>query len=379
MTSPSRGIPRSVDAVVVGGGFYGSTIAIYLSRFRGFRKVLLVEREASLLSRASFNNQARIHGGYHYPRSYTTAYRSHFHVPSFVRDWPETIERRFTSLYAIARHNSKVTARQFERFCREVGAPLEPADFTLRQLFEPRLVEEVFVAREYAFDARQLALRVNEELARYGVDVRLGTRVTGISKRPSGPLEVAIVPQDGDAETVACRYAFNCTYSGLNQIDIGDEAVGAPLKHEIAELALMQVPPTLAGLGITVMDGPFFSLMPFPPRGMHSLSHVRYTPHLHWKDDRSIDPHLKLAAHGRESRVDRMVRDASRFLPAIQDARHQGSLFEVKTVLGKNEIDDGRPILFEAHRQLPGYYSVLGGKIDNVYDVLEKLDAESLS
>jgi len=28
--------------------------------------------------------------------------------------------------------------------------------------------------------------------------------------------------------------------------------------------------------------------------------------------------------------------------------------------------------------ELPGCYSVLGGKIDNVYDVLEKLDAEVL-
>lgn len=379
MTASPRSIADSVDAVVIGGGFYGSAIAIYLSRSRGFRKVLLVEREATLLSRASFNNQARIHGGYHYPRSFTTAYRSRLRVPAFVRDWPEAMERRFTSLYAIARQNSKVTARQFERFCREVGAPLEPADMTLRQLFEPRLVEEVFVATEYAFDARHLARRANEELARYGVEVLLGTRATGISKGPRGPLEVAIAPEDSHARTVACRYAFNCTYSGLNQIGSDGEGTGALLKHEIAELALMQVPPVLAGLGITVMDGPFFSLMPFPPRGMHSLSHVRYTPHLHWNDEHHIDPHLKLAAYERESRVDRMVRDASRFLPAIQDARHEGSLFEVKTVLVKNEIDDGRPILFEAHRRLPGYYSVLGGKIDNVYDVLEKLDAESLS
>jgi hypothetical protein len=44
----------------------------------------------------------------------------------------------------------------------------------------------------------------------------------------------------------------------------------------------------------------------------------------------------------------------------------------------KNEGDDGRPILFEKHLEMPGCYSVLGGKIDNIYDVLEKLDAEIL-
>jgi len=41
------------------------------------------------------------------------------------------------------------------------------------------------------------------------------------------------------------------------------------------------------------------------------------------------------------------------------------------------ETDDGRPILFERHPTLSGCYSILGGKIDNVYDVLEKLEAES--
>ena len=65
-------------------------------------------------------------------------------------------------------------------------------------------------------------------------------------------------------------------------------------------------------------------------------------------------------------------------MPAVLDAQYVDSLFEVKTILVKNESDDGRPILFEKHTELPGCYSVLGGKIDNIYDVLEKLDAEKL-
>jgi hypothetical protein len=73
------------------------------------------------------------------------------------------------------------------------------------------------------------------------------------------------------------------------------------------------------------------------------------------------------------------MRDVARYVPAIENARYVDSLFEVKTVLMKNEGDDGRPILFERNSVLPNCYSILGGKIDNIYDVLEKLDAESLS
>ncbi|GAB3087853.1 hypothetical protein GCM10027081_03640 [Cupriavidus yeoncheonensis] len=141
-------------------------------------------------------------------------------------------------------------------------------------------------------------------------------------------------------------------------------------------MALMQVPSVLQGLGITVMDGPFFSMMPFPARGLHTLSHVRYTPHLNWSDERGIDPYKRLASYECETRVDRMVRDVRRYLPSVTGAKYVESLFEVKTVLAKNEGDDGRPILFERHVELPGCYSVLGGKIDNIYDVLELLNAE---
>ena len=74
-----------------------------------------------------------------------------------------------------------------------------------------------------------------------------------------------------------------------------------------------------------------------------------------------------------------MVRDVGRYIPEVLKAQHNDSLFEVKTILVKNEGDDGRPILFEKHAELPGCFSVLGGKIDNIYDVLEKLDTESFS
>ncbi|MBC7489043.1 MAG: FAD-dependent oxidoreductase [Glaciimonas sp.] len=364
------------DAVIIGGGFYGAAIAIYLAKQRGLKRIVLVERESALLTRASYNNQARVHNGYHYPRSFTTAYRSRVNLPRFVRDWPDAVKQDFTKLYAIARRNSKVTAKQFERFCREIGARVQPAEPALRALFEPRLIEDVFLVEEYAFDSTKLASWAARELKECGVQIRMQARVTEISNGPNHILQVAIKPEQGPDKLLNCRYVFNCTYSGLNQFKGDFPGTRTGLKQEITEMALMHVPPALAGLGITVMDGPFFSMMPFPARGLHTLSHVRYTPHLHWNDEQGIDPYKKLNEYERATRVDRMVRDVRRYIPSVQEAKYVDSLFEVKTILVKNEGDDGRPILFEKHPELPGCYSILGGKIDNIYDVLEKLDAE---
>ena len=369
----------TLDAVIIGGGFYGSAIGVYLARRRNLKRVLLVERESSLLMRASHTNQARVHNGYHYPRSFTTAYRSRVNLPRFVRDWPFAVKKDFVKLYAIARRNSKVTAKQFERFCREIGARVQPAERAQRALFEPRLIEEVFSVEEYAFDTTQLAQWARTELAESGVQIRLGTRVTSISRAERQRLGVQLRSDDGTEAIMHSRLVFNCTYSGLNQIGGDFPCTRTGLKQEVTEMALMRPPAELRDLGITVMDGPFFSFMPFPARGLHTLSHVRYTPHCSWADAPGIDPYETLARYERATRVDRMLRDVARYLPTIQQASYVESLFEIKTILVKNEGDDGRPILFEKHAELPGCYSLLGGKIDNIYDVLEKLDAEDLT
>jgi glycine/D-amino acid oxidase-like deaminating enzyme len=363
-------------AVVIGGGFYGVSIATYLREKRGVARVVLLEQEAELFRRSSYVNQARVHNGYHYPRSFTTAYRSRVNLPQFVKDYGACVQTDFTKIYAIARLNSKVTSRQFERFCQEIGAELAPAEPEHAALFDPRLISSAYYAKEYGFNTVVLGRILKEAADAAGVDIRTQAQVTEVVADTTG---VTVRGTRADApfeERVGL--VFNCTYSGL-QKGAGLGAGNAfGLKHEIAEMALVELPPALEGLGVTVMDGPFFSFMPFPDRGLHTLSHVRYTPHLFWQEDGGQSPYAVLDRYRRESRGNRMIRDAARYMPALAKAVQRDTLFEVKTVPIYTEGNDGRPILMTrdpVHRRI---ISVLGGKIDNIYDILERLDSENL-
>lgn len=364
----------SKSACVIGGGFYGVIIALYLKRIKKFELVQIYEREEILLSRASFANQARVHGGYHYPRSFVTAYRSRENIQRFCADWSPCVKTDFLKFYALARRNSKVTTLQFKRFCEQIGAPLELAENDILSLFNPALIESVYRVEEFAFDALKLRAWANAELSDSGIQCFCNHTV--ISARPDELSGIKVVTRDcsGAAHSSCHAFVFNCTYSGLSQIDTGENLAGLRLKHEISELALVDPPHNLEHVGITVMDGPFFSIMPFPAKGCHSLSHVRYTPHFHWLDSPGNCPYDFIDKINPETRVDRMIRDASRYLPSVAKSRYRESLFEVKTVLEKNESDDGRPILFRESPEVHGFYSVLGGKIDNVYDILEQID-----
>jgi len=334
--------------------------------------VTLLEKHDDILQRASHVNQARVHNGYHYPRSLLTGLRSRVNFPRFVAEFRDCVDSSFEKIYAIAARHSHVTARHFVNFCRRIGAPVRPVGRRIRDLFDPRLVEAVFGVEEYAFDAVRLRAAMWARLRSAGVDVRLGTEVARLAAHAGGGLRLACSGPTGPSSWVADQ-VFNCTYSQINAVLARSGIPPIPLKHEITELALVQMPEELATLGVTVMCGPFFSCMPFPSRGLHSLSHVRYTPHTSWHDAGAgvLDAHRLLGESPRRSRASLMVRDAARYLPAIAGCRHVESLFEVKTVLRASERDDGRPILLEHDVGLPGLTCVLAAKIDNVFDMLD--------
>ena len=366
------------DAIVIGGGFFGSSLALELAM--RVRKVVVLECGSDLLRRASYHNQARVHAGYHYPRSLMTAVRSRINFPRFIEDFSEAIRSDVDKFYAVSRGLSKVTARQFAHFMRRVGAPLAKAPPRVRALFSSDFVEEVFGAREVAFDAEILRRTMCQRLAQASIPTECGISADRVEPGPGGTVRVQCSSGGGQFE-LAARWAFNCTYSRINRLHAASCLQQVALKHEIAEMALVDMPPALRGISVTMMCGPFFSTMPFPARGLWTLSHVRYTPHCAWTDSAErpyADAYGRLEKFPKTSHFPYMVRDASRYLPALRDCVYRDSLWEVKTTLPQNELDDGRPILFQPHPQLPRLVNIMGGKLDNIYDIPQDLDSIGL-
>ncbi len=364
------------DAIVVGGGLFGAWLALLLARDHGLRVVLL-EREPKMMQRASYNNQARVHNGYHYPRSILTGLRSRVNSGRFLSEFADCVDTRFDKYYAIGRRRSNVTAAQFRTFCHRIGARLAPAPAKVRKWFSSDLIEDVWAVDEWAFDAAALERRFALELEAAGVDVRLGNEAVSVAKSGAGDARLDLTVRDAHGSTYVLRAAsvFNCTYANLNGLLAASGLDKIPLKQELAEMALVEVPEELRRVGVTVMCGPFFSFMPFPSRGLHTFSHVRYTPHHAWFD-RDVDQsnleyfdRVEKRSHFLQMRL-----DSARYMPLIADFVQRDSLWELKAILPQSEADDSRPILFRRDPVLPGLISVLGGKIDNVYDLEHELE-----
>lgn len=140
------------DKIIIGAGFYGLFAALYCGKKK--QKVLVLEHDAEPFMRASFVNQARVHMGYHYPRSYSTAIKSAGYFNRFVEDYDFCINKSFRKIYAIPKAVTWTNASEFHRFCRASDIMCEP--ISPECYFQENLIEGAFLTTEYAFDAQLL-------------------------------------------------------------------------------------------------------------------------------------------------------------------------------------------------------------------------------
>jgi glycine/D-amino acid oxidase-like deaminating enzyme len=366
---------KNYDITIIGGGFFGLYLAEYFSKLN--KKVLVVEKEDDAMQRASYTNQARVHNGYHYPRSVLTALRSRVSFPRFVDEFETCIDNDFDKYYMISNQLGKVTPNQFEKFCDRIGASHEPAPSKIQRLIKPNMIDAIFKVKEFAFNSVLLKQAMLERIQNCGVDILFNHEVEIIKKNDIGASLELSIRSGSEKFSLISKQVFNCTYSLLNSVLAESKIELIPLRHEMTEMCIVDVPDELKKVGITVMCGPFFSMMPFPSKQAHSFSHVRYTPHYEWDDNQHssyINADKNFIEHNRHSAFKKMKLDAQRYIPILADVKYKESLWEVKTILPSSDTNDSRPILFKANYGLSGLHCVMGGKIDNVYDVIQTIN-----
>ena len=167
----------------------------------------------------------------------------------------------FNSLYAIPKQNSKVSAFQFEQFAKLIGSRLTSASPLQKKLFNTQYFDGIYHAEECCYNPLILKNLYISKLEKLNVSLLLDTKVNAVIK-DSDSYRIEIENKSSQNNKIASSMIFNCAYSGLNQISGDLHGPITALKHEIAELVLFKKPKVLSGVGITIMDGPFFSILP---------------------------------------------------------------------------------------------------------------------
>lgn len=252
------------DKIILGAGIYGMYAALQCGQ-KG-QHVLVLEKDKSAFGRATFINQARVHQGYHYPRSLSTAMKSAHYFDRFNKDYSFCINREFEKVYATSSEYSWSNGEQFKKFCHAAGIPCE--ELSPERFFKKKMCDGAFLTREYTYDAMVLRDYFVEQISKWkNVEVQYNVSLAKIEKLQD---VYEITMEDG--KKYQTGFLLNATYAATNQIldMLGYEKFG--IKYELCEIILCDVNTALEPYGLTVMDGPFFSIMPFGMMGCHSLT-----------------------------------------------------------------------------------------------------------
>lgn len=373
---------ESYDKIVIGAGLYGLYAAVFCAK-QG-QRVLLIECEDTAFSRASRINQARVHQGYHYPRSLYTAKRSASYFERFCRDFHFCINESFEQVYATSKNYSWTNRDQFLTFCRNAGIPCK--EVQPDRYFKKGLCDGAYITREYAYDAELLKQHfLNLVSNTHSIKLDYGTVINRIEKEADRYLF-----RMDDQRTCCAPFVLNATYAGTNHVLQMADLDLFQIKYELCEIILCEVGRELDGLGLTVMDGPFFSIMPFGKTGLHSLTSVTFTPHETSYDTipaYSCMNGESLCQGGRlgncnlcgahpQTAFPFMDALTKKYLLDKYEYYYKGSLYTIKPILTSSEIDDSRPTVIRIHSKKPYFVSVLSGKINTVYDLDEVLAYE---
>ena len=198
------------DRVIIGAGIYGLYAALRCGK-RG-EKVLVLERDSEAFSRATYVNQARVHMGYHYPRSYSTAKKSAGYFKRFNDDFGFAILKDFKQIYATSATFSWTNAEQFEKFCRDVNIRCEKVDEA--KYFKDGMVDGAFETEEYTFDAMILKKYFLEGLKKLNnVEIIYNAKIVKIT-RNSSVYQIKML----DGTIYEGKFVLNATYGAINEI-----------------------------------------------------------------------------------------------------------------------------------------------------------------
>jgi glycine/D-amino acid oxidase-like deaminating enzyme len=304
-----------LDVVVVGGGIFGCLIAIELTK--NGHSVSLFEQNNNIMQGASLNNQNRLHLGYHYPRDFETVKQCQRGFEDFKNRFSECILENFDNIYCVSDKGSKISFAAYKEFCNKAKLVVKEVDL---KTLNPSVFNVVggLYTDEVVYDSKILANLILGELSEAGVDLNLSTPVNSISYKSNG---FEVVTHHG---SFAAKAIVNCTYANFNDFMVNLGLEPQKLQYELTVVPVIKWRSGCTPIGITLMDGGFFTVLPFGKSGNYLLYHVDLTVQetyvgfdypAKWRNPKSF-----IADETARGTFKKMVQAISSWLPDIVNA-----------------------------------------------------------
>ena len=341
------------DVAVIGAGLFGVYAAIEIAKTG--QSVVLIEQDNDILTRASFVNQARLHTGLHYPRSFDTAQDCLTTYHEFRAQFEPAI-RDFKHIYAVSTEGSLTTPEKFLSHAAQLGLKVKDIN-RHHELFLPSKTQLTLEVEEPSVDMNIVRQILLQKLKDSSVDIILNNRIESMHDIGS-----VFYLYDKKLKPVECKRLVLAAYSDINRLRQIIYLEKLPLKHEFCQVVLGKMEDaSWNNLGITVVDGQFWSCMPFGLSDLHSVTSVTYTPMQEALTPVELDDTMK-------QDYMQIIDHMNEFMAVRPKFRYEKTLRTVKTVLAGVDLDDRRPTIIRKDLD-ERVVTILSGKLNTVVNL----------
>lgn len=327
-----------MKALVIGGGIFGICAAIELSK--AGVETYLFERNGALMQEATSVNQNRFHLGYHYPRSIATAKQCLEGVDSFEEYFSAALVNPKKNYYAISKNGSKTSFEKYINFCKRIGLPHEEK-YPAKGLLNASQIAGCIITKEQTINLNKLKSIAEALLKKYDVEVFLNREFKRTDKK-------------------GFKIIVNAAYSNLNTVNKILVLPTRKFRYDICNVPVIKLPKDLLGIGITIMDGDFYSILPYG----------RTPYHLFWSVQGSAIRSEGIYPHQAKSRKIANYRD-DMYIPLLKHAKLIDVLRTTKILAYDVEYSDERKT--DLINYGDGKYAILSAKINTCVSTARKL------
>jgi len=357
-------MPKKV--AIIGGGIFGSTIALDLAKNTEF-EITLFEREKDLLLGASSTNLLRHHYGYHYPRSEKTAKECQEAIKSFEEEYKECISEEFPSYYAIIKEGSKSTAKEYLNFCDKLSLPYK-IEWPKEELMDRAQIELCLKTPEPVYDPDKLRKVIKEKLKKTKIKIRYNSEIID-AKIDENTKKILKIKSENKVTEEEFDYIIGALYSNFNQLNKWFKFPKQQLRYSLFEVLEIELPINYK-IGMIIVDGDFSALLPNGNKSTFRLANAKESVIKRVISDNLDDSIIKDLKENKSNEKE-ILEVATKYFPIVKKARVVKKFYIIQVVKANVESTDERPS--EITDRDKGIFSIFSGKVVNCVSLAKKL------
>ena len=340
---------KELRICIIGAGIHGMTTGIELAK-SGYN-VTILDKNKEIFGGTSGATHNRAHLGYHYPRSIETAKECIKGLENFRSKYPEAIVEDFQSYYMIEK-SGNISLKEYEFFCNELGIPFR-LEWPSENFLNRDLIEGGIVTAEPVFDVSKLKKLLLEKIEELDIELILDAEIIEFKELPDKTY--SLLNNKNGSVPLSTDVIINATYAYYNNVlkilDLEEDF--KKYKIQYTEIIVVESPEDLSS--ITIMDGPFVSIMKYAGTDNQYLLYDVKNSTLYQEENYFVE------YKDLESNFDKIIEHFRKYFPFVDDLKYVESWRGYRPI--PLEItDDARNTTIKQHEKYPGIFSILEGK-----------------